>query len=899
MSFDFSQLPGGGGETGEVVTSLELAINVTACIGLLDIFACFNAVIELFSLLYDLFFQDLFGGRPKVGKDSASDDTALFFIASTNPVIKHWGIGIRALEGQGVPTSVTGGAGLQKTIRLADAVLADLRRQFDGPTTPHQVLHNQYGTAPVTGLNMFTWYRQLGFHTHNPDSNRAAIQERQIVDNFYNNLIRDGYLDPKTGFPHQPPVHKNPPPPPPPPRPGLPPPPSAPPSGYDNQELCCWYEEQYAYHQAASIDHIAQLLAAKGQDEACCNKVVASLTSIHTGLTQITTAIAAGARELAHPIDLTPIERGLTHLVTELHRDNAGAHALGAEMAKALERIAAATEKERPVDLKPLVEVINHFAKIMDVSRPTIDLLVRKGFINPQDAQIIESADLGSWLLHTLETYGWDALVWASKYLGVDITGPELKLNPLGKTIAHVVEEFMDITLDVGAVPLYAVVHGALEGVLDQVRPTHAPTIGNSGVDESLLLAKTLGPVLIVNAVAFILSWFDLGGGEIMSKWSEVVSAFTGFEEIREISLGQDMKAGPVAAARLQAQRLYRQNLPGASVLYALASRGLMTEAHAAALNGYNGIPDELHHPLQTAAYHGLNPRQLLRLSTTGLFNEHDLADKMTFAGLRPVSQHRMLLAMPYLASEPQRAQLRSALEKGYVEGFLSDAQLSDQLDDAEHNTSRTFLILDRVRLEKRMKIAADFEVQQTELYVGNLIDLATYHANLIGLGLHDDRVRALVARNEARAAVTLARQEAAAARALARATAAEERKAAIRNYLEGHINAAGLAAALVLTGLTTTQTAAWVDMAALQKEGMPRYAFGLRLSAPEASLLTARVHALTDQRHRQLIKDLEYANALKALKIPPRYINALRATADAMLTPIKAALVLPVETGA
>jgi hypothetical protein len=898
VGFDFSQLPGGGGETGEVVTSLELAINVTACIGLLDIFACFNAVIELFSLLYDLFFQDLFGGRAKVGKDSASDDTALFFIASTNPVIKHWGIGIRAMEAQGIPTSVSGGVGLTKTIQLADAVLADLRRQFDGPTAPKQVLHNQFGTAPVTGLNMFTWYRQLGFNNHNPDSNPGALQERQIIDNFYNTLVRDNYIDPKTGFPHQPgtpPPKKQPPPPPP---PGLPHPPSSPPPGYDNQELCCWYEEQYAYHQAASIDHIAQLLAAKGQDEACCNKVVASLTSIHSGIAAITTAIAAGARELAHPIDLTPIERGLGSLITELHADNALAHTAAEGMAKALERIAAAEEKERPIDLKPVVDQLAKIVDEGDVKQHVLDYLTKQGFMSGADAQVIVGAHWADALIGIFRTWGWNAVLWVAGWAGLTYDGHKWHIKTLSTTIAEDIARAIDDALNYGSDPIYPIVKGLVEGVVKQLEPAHAVHIGDAGVNPELLLTKTLAPVFILNGVALVAGYLGWEMSEQLKSYVEWAAALTGLEEIRELEVGARMRFGPVRVAEMNAKRMYRQEIPGSSVLYGLASRALVTEARAAAINGYNGVPDELHGPLQTAAYGGLNPRQLLRLSATGLFDEHDLADEMTFAGLRAVSQHRMLLAAPYLASEPQRAQLRSALEKGYVEGFVAENDLVQQLDDAEHNTSRTFLVLDRVRLEKRMSIAKLLEEEYTALYLGNLSNLETYHAHLAGLGLQPDRVNALLARNEARAAVTLARQEAAAARALARATAAEERKAAIRNYLEGHINAAALAAALVLTGLTTTQTAAWVDMAALQKEGLPRYAFGLRLGAPEASLLTARVHALTDQRKRQLLKDVEYANALKALKIPPRYINALRATADAMLTPAKAALVLPVETG-
>ncbi len=54
---------------------------------------------------------------------------------------------------------------------------------------------------------------------------------------------------------------------------------------------------------------------------------------------------------------------------------------------------------------------------------------------------------------------------------------------------------------------------------------------------------------------------------------------------------------------------------------------------------------------------------------------------------------------------------------------------------------------------------------------------------------------------------------------------------------------------------------------------------------------------ALTDQRKRQLLTDQQYVDALKALGIPPKQINALRAAADAMVSPRTSAVLIPVST--
>jgi hypothetical protein len=297
------------------------------------------------------------------------------------------------------------------------------------------------------------------------------------------------------------------------------------------------------------------------------------------------------------------------------------------------------------------------------------------------------------------------------------------------------------------------------------------------------------------------------------------------------------------------------------------------------------------------AAYSGMNPRMMLRLIETGLFSHAEIADELTFSGMRPASQERMLRAAPYLATQPQRTALRSEIEKAAAAGLIDDTDMLNRIDAAEHDTDRNSLIVARVKLEQLQKFAADLENEYSTLWQAGLIDEVTYRADLAGIGLQQWRVDGLTARGEARQAATLARQEAAAARALAKATTAAERKVAIQNFLAGNINAAELAAALILTGLTPIQAAAQVDLAVLQKEGKPRNLYGMSLSGDAASLLNDRVRALLDQRKRNLISDQQFTDGLRNLGLSSHFINALRAQADATLTPKKEAYVVPVET--
>jgi hypothetical protein len=61
--------------------------------------------------------------------------------------------------------------------------------------------------------------------------------------------------------------------------------------------------------------------------------------------------------------------------------------------------------------------------------------------------------------------------------------------------------------------------------------------------------------------------------------------------------------------------------------------------------------------------------------------------------------------------------------------------------------------------------------------------------------------------------------------------------------------------------------------------------------------LLRQRVADLTKQRTGLLLTDAQYTAELEKLKITDPWLNALRAKADASITPKKSAFVWPVET--
>ena len=180
-----SQLPGGGGEIGTILDSSGLAVDGALCaVGGVETLglSCLLAVVDIFRLVFDLFFANIFVGRPKVGKDSATDAAALFLIPSANPVVALWGMGIRNLEAIGCFLSGAGPCA-QAFTNLASAALFDLQKQFGGQV----------------GMAYFQQYAQL-LKLQNPDSSKTAIAARSAIDAHYPDAVKRGLINPQTGF---------------------------------------------------------------------------------------------------------------------------------------------------------------------------------------------------------------------------------------------------------------------------------------------------------------------------------------------------------------------------------------------------------------------------------------------------------------------------------------------------------------------------------------------------------------------------------------------------------------------------------------------------------------------------------------------------------------------------
>ena len=714
---------------------------------------------------------------------------------------------------------------------------------------------------------------------------------------------------------------------PPAPQPAPPPMPCQPANDPDQDEIGD-FQDCIAANMAAIAALINQMLqqgipiiggGSGGDQGECCAALQAAISN---GLAAIATAItnASTSSSPGQPgMDLAPVVTALTAIATALQAYPALWQALATALASNLAAIVQALTTSIGQPLSDLDLQAQKMVALQDVPQAVIDRLVAEGAISKELGQLIgggpggsvlsgamgsvarflggEAGDalhgLGLMLINLIVPWAkaaiaagvaaWDDFLLAYKANAGDYAGEALTLiNTIGR----------DVEGAAGA-PATA----ALAWILAPLKAQGPMKPGDQEAVAGTLFARawTLGE--LAHLLAILGGLLPDGLGFSLSGFAAEVSLASGFREIALAIHRSWFGVGLARPTAYQANALFRSLYPTQGDATGLYARGIITAAQRDELLGFAGVRSDYTDPLIAGAYHGMQARQLIRLIETGLFTTDDIRDELTFSGMRPASQARMLLAAPYLATQTQRSQLISALESAYSAGLLADSDYTARVDSAWQNSDRDSLALAAAQLKKLVKLAADLEAEYTTLFKAGLIDDPTFRSYLSGIGLQPDYVNAVAGKAEAAANATLQRKEIATAAALSRATSAEERKAAQKGYATGTLGLPALATALIATGLTPTQAAAWTAVAALSAQGNQRWLYGLQLPPAAAAQLRARVAALTDQRKRLQITDQVYAAQLKTLGLSDTWINALQAAADAMITPKTAAFAIPIQT--
>jgi len=342
---------------------------------------------------------------------------------------------------------------------------------------------------------------------------------------------------------------------------------------------------------------------------------------------------------------------------------------------------------------------------------------------------------------------------------------------------------------------------------------------------------------------------------------------------------------------------LFKPEYPDETDAVLWHARQLISDTQLRTIFNYSGLKAEYENAFVTSAYRGISPFVMIRLLDAGVFTDADARNELTFSGLRPQSQDRLITAGHYLAAEPFRKQTQAAYETMYEEGLLTDGQLTNNIDSTRHTNDIDQLMLLRAQVLKVVKFTREYVTAYTDLIIGGLIDLQTFQSDLQLLGYQQDAINARSSVVEARMAASAHKYVLAAERRLQAQTIAAARRAALENYKSGTIDLAAYTAALIATNMTAAQAAAFADLAYLQKQGNTRFLYGLQIKPDAAQLLRERVAALTDQRKKSLIDDVQFLAALTQLGIPSDVQNALLAAAAAQTTPKTAVTWVPVQT--
>jgi len=673
------------------------------------------------------------------------------------------------------------------------------------------------------------------------------------------------------------------------------------PSDGDQLLQCCAATTEWLGIIAAELKAWEAKQPSGSPSSACCNQVVAALAAVSLSVGSIPAAIAAAAQTVAgagsKPVDLGPVIAALQQLVTAVVAWPAAWTALTGILANQLGAIAQAITSSSGTDVSGIVQKLGEIFTTIDTPVAMYDALAADGYLDPTYLQYFGQGATAPAVVYKSVVADWDAIRAAvKKWLGYDIGPPGASPStppagpPLLQTIFAGFLKGSDTVISPILQPL-------LTALKTQLAPASVPAIGNAGVDATAPVASALAIVFTAGITAWLASFTGIAGGPPLAEMARDIARTVDFGQISQVQIAPWVTHGIAKVADMNARAAFQQELPGYGALLAMVARGLLTSTRAAQLIPYTGLPAELLSPSQAAAYGGLNARLLLRMIESPQFSPADLTDELTFDGMRPVSQSRLIAAAPYLATASQRNSYISALEAAYVAGLYADSDLQSAVQNAETITDLETLVLLRAKVQKLVAETKALEAEYSTLYKAGLLDDATFRNNLASIGLQPDMVNTVAARAEAQANATLQRKTIAQAAALARTTAAQERKAAMKNYAAGSIDAAALLAALVATGLTPVQAAAWTDLAALQLAGSLRWVYGLQLQPNAATLLRERVSALSDQLKRQLISNEQFTAALTALGIPAKYINSLQAQANALAAAGKLATLTPVAT--
>lgn len=718
---------------------------------------------------------------------------------------------------------------------------------------------------------------------------------------------------------------KPPPTPPPPgtPPPGTPPPVTPPPceSGDPNADEILDLCNAVNGSLAAILEALNNLAPGQtsGAPDACCIAVVNKLTHVIRELTIIATALTFESKN-QQAIDLTPITAALQALATAAAQYppiitalkdcvctnlSAIANSLGPDLGKVIQNIADAINKGNADDLLPAA-MVDEMVKNGSMPAPIAQFFSARpaswsisgllsgfgafivGGMNPNlGAEVATNindynagraptfqpvhslVDVPMYLLALIGSY-WSK--FAVQIAGVALPAAQTAIQQIGTVVTNAIPGGL------GAVPpsVGAPAVAALNFVKGAPPPGALITTANyqTVVQDAMGRAGLMG---LTAWAAAMVGGFLLGPWE--KYWGEVaamIATSSGFEEITARALGPFLDAIIRNRAIQDANQKWPTRVPPAPQGLALWARRKITDPQRDLLLDFGGLDHTWRPPMEAGAYRPVQPRVIVNAFLDQPINRANLVALLEDAALNPANVQLMADAIIYKSDANVRNSYLSALVTGYGKGVVSDQELANALTQFNFSPQAKQYVTSHVLILRREVLAAEAEKTIVPLVANGNITPQVGLQQLEAAGLEPWFAQLQIGLATTRATIHGIKLAAEAARHLAVAREREAQRAAVAQFEDGTINAAGLSAALLLAGIDPLIAGMVVSVETAKQAGRMQVVFNQLLPPLQAKVLRETVAAIEQQTKDQLITLGQAATQLQALNLDQAEIDAL-----------------------
>jgi hypothetical protein len=355
-----------------------------------------------------------------------------------------------------------------------------------------------------------------------------------------------------------------------------------------------------------------------------------------------------------------------------------------------------------------------------------------------------------------------------------------------------------------------------------------------------------------------------------------ILAKMAGFDEIAKAALGPYFEVAIGRSAKYAANKQFKPEFPDEGDAVTWHSRGLISEAQLREIFQVSGLKPQYEEAFVRSAYRALQPRMLMRGFESGIFADDELHDLLTFAGIRPIDQERMVRLARALALEPYKKSALTALNTAFERGAITEQEFTQRLGEMGLPDGAEGWVQIEVRTRKVQQLLELYRKSISDGYAfGQVLD--SDYVNLLeagGMNAADANAHYAIDSIRKRGKEALAERR------------AEEREAALQRKLAiesaqgafeaGDLEVAGLTASLLLAGVPAASVALLVSIAETRRQGRQRHILGKILSPADAQLLVEKVAAVKKQTTQKLL-DADGAKAqLKAFGLDDPVIEAL-----------------------